>query len=951
MMHAGLETLQAVAQHGPAQDLWAAAAVRETYQPASVLEHWLLLNPQARPDLQQEAIRVSLELQAVGVATTDAQGREALQLPADTRSAVLQSLGVPRARVALHAVPPAERTLAERGFAALLADVPLALDRSDRVQLGAMQVAAGWASAAGLAPGIEPEEMAQQLRQLDFLRLLGGADLHRFVGRGAILRWLNRLWLAKGPALRSALIEGPGGMGKSLAVCRFVADILDGSDPRTRPDAVFHLDFDRLSLQRARLATVLHDLVQQGRRWCQAGRADELAELAQHVMAGDSELEEVSQSSHSVEVSRSFMYVAQELLRLVSQGKLHPRLLVFIDSFEQVEGIDDTAASSPMRVVEMFVAAGAQVMSIHAARAFAWEQQREGAKLVRLRQFSVREADVYLVNEAARAGIQINAQIAARVRSAVGRSPLALRLAVGLLEDGGETFDASQWEAQALKSPELVQAALYDRLLRRIKSPELRKIAVPGLLVRRLTADVIVHVLAKPCQLDLTKTSPTSLMQAAKRECQLFVSDEGDTGALRHRQDVRTTMLANLERSTDPALVRSINENAVLYYSSKPDSPWFKTEELYHRLRLNQSPDQLDPRWSTEAGRALRTALPEFLPQARAYLRRRLGAATALGLPGSVARAATAAARLLTLNAAADPEAEFDEFRLVALHHLQSGAAMDNILDRSEIEEFRLLARHQLQSGAAVDNILDRWKTEQMRLDVPLGDVYAEALLRVGWHEPLLTSARELLTSNRAKTDPNVLCAVMSVAAALLEGRSALGEAQPFWLQALQAAEETAEPLTLIAKLVGSIRIRRKLNTGGALRERDFERALILVDEHTAGISERRVLAREVGAELSEALIDRRRHLPGLVRLITFVAEVNEAFPSALNNADRVEQISSRLFGITGNRQLRNLNSLMGKLIHGSGPDLERVVNTLREEVDWTLAQAAKGPATSAVLR
>ena len=396
-------------------------------------------------------------------------------------------------------------------------------------------------------------------------------------------------------------------------------------------------------------------------------------------------------------------------------------------------------------------------------------------------------------------------------------------------------------------------------------------------------------------------------------------------------------MLANLERSTEPALVRSINENAVRFYAK--DSPkdhanqaaalLCRTEEIYHRLRLNQSPEQLDARWSAEAARPLRAVLPEFPPQARAYLRRKLGAATAIGQRGSD-----------DSSAVVMPSAR-----------IQPGAAPAPVGLEPEIEELRLLARHQLQSGDAVDSILQRWKADQMRLDVPLGDIYAEALLRAGWHEPLLSGARELLTGTRAPVQPKVLSAVMSVAAGLLEGRSALSDAQPFWLQALKAADQGTESTTVMACLVGSIRIRRKLNTGSALRERDFERAVSLVEKHTAGFSERRVLAREVSAELGEALVDRRRQLPGLVRLITFVAEVNEAFPSALNNPDRVEQISSRLFGIQGNRQLRSMNSLLGKLVYSGGQDMQRVVDTLREEVDWTLAQAATRPLAGVMVR
>src|SRR5262249_2240830 len=159
----------------------------------------------------------------------------------------LKVLGAERALRALTAVDAEARTLTERTFEALLGEQSVALNRDDRTHLVALGTVAPWAVAAGVAVPFEPREIERHLGRLEFLRTIGGPDLHRFIGRDDLRRRLNALWQAN-KSQQPVLIEGPGGVGKSMAICRFIAGLLESNDPMRRPDAVFHIDFDRLSL-------------------------------------------------------------------------------------------------------------------------------------------------------------------------------------------------------------------------------------------------------------------------------------------------------------------------------------------------------------------------------------------------------------------------------------------------------------------------------------------------------------------------------------------------------------------------------------------------------------------------------------------------------------------------------------------------------------------------------
>jgi hypothetical protein len=897
------------------RNLWAAAAVRETFRPDDLLVSWLERHADSTKEERREAMRAIVELQGVGVDGQDALGEPALRLPPSARRSVLADLGVEGSLSALSQVAEETRTLAERTFADLLSQKSVDADRDDGLKLRALNVAAEWAAAAGASPQRASDDLERRLDRNAFLQLLGGSDLFRFVGRAGVRRLLQRAW-EETNGIEWFYIEGPGGIGKSLAVARFIADLLEGDD---RPDAVFHLDYDRPQLQVAREVNVLQELVKQSVRWCESGQRDDLRDLSLELASRGGNLEGVHLSSRSSE-SYGFdrvMDALPMLWRRQSNSRTgarwsRRRIVVFLDSFEQVEYFDTAAALSARRVLERLN--GVDVLAICASRGFKHTPRSFEMKPLRLTQFSVHEADTYLKNEASRAGLDVDQPELRQIRSAVGRSPLALRLAVSLLEQSGGRIEHGEWASAARDSPELVQAALYDRLLRRIRDRELRKLAVPGLLLRRLTVEVIEKVLAGPCNLSLGAAGGAPLMESARREGQLFFSDQSDPDAVRHRQDVRATMLDNIERSVGEDVTRAINLAAVAYYEHH-NQLTMRVEELYHRLRLDQDAATLDDRWVDDAGRLLRPALQELPKRAGTYLRRRMGAAT------SSARSVAEALPFETESA------------------------------ESEAQEFRLFATKELQSGAPVDFILDRWRSEGSRLVNPLGDVYASALLSTGQHDRLLSLARDVMVARSTKIPPRARSAVLSIAAGLLEGRDALGEAQSHWIQALAAADQSSDETAQLGGLVGCIRVRRKLKGDSTARSRDMRRGLELVKSMQRSLYQQHVLARESAAEFSEVMLSANDDAKSdLQRLLGYLAEANELLPSAISEPSRLGYLTDLLLGTSGNvPDLRTLSSIAHKMVYDSPDMVERLIQVLRDEVDWALLRVARTRARIAV--
>jgi hypothetical protein len=168
----------------------------------------------------------------------------------------------------------------------------------------------------------------------------------------------------------------------------------------------------------------------------------------------------------------------------------------------------------------------------------------------------------------------------------------------------------------------LLQRQLYKRILSHVHDDKVRQLAHPGLVLRRITPDLILNVLAKPCDIEVaSKAEADDLFQQLKREVAL-VTQERD-GSLRQRQDLRVLML-ELLRADDPDKVRKIHEAAVAYYEARPPVPEERAEEIYHRLQLDQEPTIIDARWIEGLERFLSSAFEEFSGRRLAYLATRL---------------------------------------------------------------------------------------------------------------------------------------------------------------------------------------------------------------------------------------------------------------------------------------------------------------------------------------
>lgn len=213
MTDAVFPSLDQIERPGPARELWGTAAQRESYHPDLMLQTWLAAHESASSEDQRHAIRAVLDLQTAGVPVADAMGKEAFRLPSAQQLDILETLGAEGLRE-LSAVDEGPQTLAERLFQKLLKDRSSSEDRGDRTYIMALNAVAPWASAAGIKLNFDPEEMEQALSRMDFLRTLGGPDLHRFIGRTVLRRELRHIWRAACEDVEPSppvLIEGPGG--------------------------------------------------------------------------------------------------------------------------------------------------------------------------------------------------------------------------------------------------------------------------------------------------------------------------------------------------------------------------------------------------------------------------------------------------------------------------------------------------------------------------------------------------------------------------------------------------------------------------------------------------------------------------------------------------------------------------------------------------------------------
>ncbi len=247
----------------PGRELVLSAVVQERFRPSRLFDDWLKRQGPDVPDhALQEALDVSLSLGAL--TSGGAERPEGAELPLALRRQVLETVGLSETQSALAREGP--QTLVERYFADLVAGSVPDASKMAKGELLALATAATWAEGLRGAAQIDPGEVTRRIANQEFVERVGGADLSLFVGRETLLNALKRLWQLKDRPI--VLVEGPGGIGKSIAVARFFQMLLADSDAEMRPDAILHLDFDLPNMQRATAVDMAFEIVRQlALRW------------------------------------------------------------------------------------------------------------------------------------------------------------------------------------------------------------------------------------------------------------------------------------------------------------------------------------------------------------------------------------------------------------------------------------------------------------------------------------------------------------------------------------------------------------------------------------------------------------------------------------------------------------------------------------------------------------
>lgn len=474
-------------------------------------------------------------------------------------------------------------------------------------QARALSVVAAWWD--GHHPAVPDIQQATLLAdRLNLFADIRSMAADHFVGRLDILGELRHHFSQ--PVARAFAVHGLGGIGKSALVARHVTWAI-GTRPGEPGAYAAVLDFDDPTLNPGYPLDVVNRIVNLISR--QAGgadrpRLDRLAKVALDAAETARFRQETSSKAASSTPGQQIGQLIGDLAAFASR----PILVVF-DTAEQVQRRGPSAVGSFITLVGQLARTSRPVRVMVCGRAEVPGLPASSHELTGLGQA---EAITLLTELCTR---PVSARTAQAVIGALGTSPLTIRLAARLLSDP----DAMPGDLLALElHTKRIDAELYRRVLRHIKDPEIQRLAHPGLVLRRITPDIIEHVLARPCQVEVpdADTARGLFYRLAQEAMLVYPGPDGES--LVHRADVRGVMLPQLLADRRD-VARQIQESAIQYYSARTDLT-SKTEELYHRLMLEEKPPALDAHWDPRAAEALVGVMDEFPAPSRIYLTRRL---------------------------------------------------------------------------------------------------------------------------------------------------------------------------------------------------------------------------------------------------------------------------------------------------------------------------------------
>ncbi|WP_405421295.1 AAA family ATPase [Streptomyces erythrochromogenes] len=682
-------------------------------------------------------------------------------------------------------------------------------------------------------------ELTRHLERAMLLEPLTGLADNTFCGREDKLAELEEY--VGGSVGRRAwpMFHGPGGVGKSTVVARFLLDHV--VRPGAEGGLLFaYLPFDRGDLVPEQPLGLLSEILRQftvlepglgGRT------ARSLEDTLLSTLRADTRVETEDRGSTAPRPDRSdderaLVHLFCELVEGTQRHGNRP-VLLFLDTFEQAQVRGAGALARLTDFLDLLQESAPWLRIVAAGRAPS--EDRRFADIP-LNGFEPATARAFL-------GLLLpgyepeHEELLSSVVEMVGSEPLSLKLAAEVLRKEGAAAlrDPALRRLALLRvQPEERQGVLYRRILDHLADPDLRRIASPGLIVRKVTPEVIRQILARPCGLgNLSEERSRALFHGFRAEVGL-VADVPGAEAVVHRADVRRVMVRLLLGDSGPT-VQQIHRAAIKYYmalaASEPDrATEHRTEELYHRLCLGQRARTLAPRWQAEAGWPLASAIEELPVHSQVYLSDKLGRSVA--------------PELLR-------QADDEVWRSQAL---RTGTA--RLADGRAGEVLALLDQRPDQVGA----------------EVPLSLLRMRALAAEGLPDEALARIEPLLDAASRNSDGNAFVDVVLCGARIEEDRGRFDAAWELLAQADAVADSTVvDRITLLKVSVARLRLYRRVGSA---------------DTHDADLLRAHVVDRM--EQIGRRALDRH---PALVRELA--AEVGDDAPELVAHAARLSGVST----------------------------------------------------------
>ncbi len=541
-----------------------------------------------------------------------------VMLAPDVRRATLKELAAnDRIAEALAANPDERRGRLQEHLERCLCGTAPPLEQQSLAELDETHQVVVWLGGAieGLPTEEEVSDRAAYLRLLAPFEAIAGDDIFRgrkrelddlrsYIGVVAPESLLRRVrdiafkWAE--PERRRALsISGPGGVGKSALVARFMLEHTRLPEQGRIPFA--YLDFDRAGLDVGDPLGLCAEMIRQlDTQFPAGGRFNELRSRVEEPPADPAARDQLG-------AARSMLADLLGLMRSV----LGPRpYVVVLDTFEDVQYRGEGRAFPLWQMLNSLQEQAPFLRVVVSGRAPVESLRLAGRTPSQLELGDLdKDAAVAFLHSQ---GVH-DARFAEQLVRTFGGVPLSLKLAASLVAKSADSDEPVLAKGRGgllvSLSTELIQGQLYERILDHIGDDQVRRLAHPGLVLRRISPAIIMEVLNDPCDLGLTRPDEAEkLFEELQRETSLVALDDLD-GSLVHRADLRRVMLKFLVES-EPDRVERIRLSAVQWYAGQRGRR-AKAEEMYHRLHLGEWVDETDLS-DSEVRASIQSSVVEF---------------------------------------------------------------------------------------------------------------------------------------------------------------------------------------------------------------------------------------------------------------------------------------------------------------------------------------------------